>query len=307
MKHIPPQQLHPIRQPADEKTIHVPVLLDDSLSLLAPVRGETYLDLTAGYGGHATHIIDVIGADKATLVDRDQQSIDHLKQFQDQGARLEKSDFATYAELAAARNEKYDMVLVDLGVSSPQLDIAERGFSIQRDGPLDMRMDASASVTAAEIVNRSSEKDLTRIIETYGEERRSQAQKIAHAIRLNRPLHTTSDLARVVLSTHRGPRQKVHPATRTFQAIRIAVNKELEQLERLLVVLPGLVKPGGRVVIISFHSLEDKLVKNYLAEQTRSGYEAEFKLLTKKPIRGAINDVHNPRARSATLRAAVKT
>ena len=306
MKHIPPQQLHPSSQ-EDEKAIHVPVLLEDSLALLAPKHGETYLDLTAGYGGHAKHIIDVMGADKATLVDRDQQSIDHLKQFEDQGARLEKSDFAAYAELAAARNEKYDMVLVDLGVSSPQLDLAERGFSIQRDGPLDMRMDASASVTAAEIVNRSSEKDLTRIIETYGEERRSQAQKIAHAIRLNRPLHTTSALASVVLSTHRGPRQKVHPATRTFQAIRIAVNKELEQIERLLVVLPQLVRPGGRVVIISFHSLEDKLVKNYLTEQARAGYEAEFKLLTKKPIRGAINDAHNPRARSAILRAAVKT
>ncbi len=306
MKHIPPQQLHPSPQ-GDEKTIHVPVLLEDSLTLLAPKQDETYLDLTAGYGGHARHILDVIGADKATLVDRDQQSIDHLKQFKDQGARLEKSDFATYAELAAALNEQYDMVLVDLGVSSPQLDLAERGFSIQRDGPLDMRMDASASVTAAEIVNRSSEKDLTRIIETYGEERRSQAQKIAHAIRLNRPLHTTSALASVVLSTHRGPRQKVHPATRTFQAIRIAVNKELEQIERLLVVLPQLVRPGGRVVIISFHSLEDKLVKNYLTEQARAGYEAEFKLLTKKPIRGAINDAHNPRARSAILRAAVKT
>lgn len=306
MKHIPPQQLHPSSQ-EDEKTIHVPVLLEDSLALLAPKQGDTYLDLTAGYGGHARHIIDVISADKATLVDRDQQSIDHLKQFEDQGARLEKSDFATYAETAANRNEKYDMVLVDLGVSSPQLDLAERGFSIQRDGPLDMRMDASASVTAAEIVNRSSEKDLARIIETYGEERRSQAQKIAHAIRLSRPLHATSDLARVVLTTHRGPRQKVHPATRTFQAIRIAVNKELEQIERLLVVLPNIVNPGGRVVIISFHSLEDKLVKNYLTEQARAGYEAEFKLLTRKPIRGAINDVHNPRARSAVLRAAVKT
>lgn len=305
MKHIPPQQLQSFSK-EDEKTIHVPVLLEDSLALLAPKAGDTYLDLTAGYGGHARHIIDVIGADKATLIDRDQQSIDHLKTFKDQGARLVKSDFATYAETAANRNEQYDIVLVDLGVSSPQLDLAERGFSIQRDGPLDMRMDESTAVTAAEIINRSSEKDLSRIIETYGEERRSQAQKIAHAIRLNRPLHTTSDLARVVLTTHRGPRQKVHPATRTFQAIRIAVNKELEQIERLLVVLPKLVAPGGRVAIISFHSLEDTLVKHYLTEQAHAGYEAEFKLLTKKPIRGAINDDHNPRARSATLRAAVK-
>lgn len=305
MKHIPPQQLQSSSQ-EDEKTIHIPVLLEDTITLLAPKPGETYLDLTAGYGGHASRVIEIVGASYATLVDRDQNAIDHLEHFARDGARVEKNDFATYAELAIEQGEQYDMVLVDLGVSSPQLDIADRGFSIQREGPLDMRMDESSAVTAAEIINRASERELSRIIENYGEERRRTANKIAYTIRINRPIKTTTQLADVILSTHRGPRQKVHPATRTFQAIRIAVNKELEQVERLLPCIPRLLRPGGRVVIISFHSLEDRLVKHYFAELASAGYEAELQLLTKKPIRGITHDVHNPRARSAILRAAVK-
>ncbi len=304
MKHIPPQQLQSSSE--DEKTIHIPVLLENTIDLLAPKAGQTYLDLTAGYGGHASRIIDVVGASNATLVDRDQNAIDHLERYASQGARVEKNDFATYAEHCARQGEQYDMVLVDLGVSSPQLDIADRGFSIKRDGPLDMRMDESGAVTAADIVNRASEKELARIIENYGEERRRNAQKIAYAIRINRPIRTTSKLADVIVAQHRGPYQKVHPATRTFQAIRIAVNKELEQLERLLAVMPQLLRPGGRIAIISFHSLEDRLVKQYFSEQAAAGYEASLKLLTKKPIRGVTHDDHNPRARSATLRAAVK-
>jgi 16S rRNA (cytosine1402-N4)-methyltransferase len=306
MKNIPPQQLHTSSSSGDETTIHIPVLLEDTIELLAPKAGEFYLDLTAGYGGHASRIIDVIGASNATLVDRDQRAIDHLKKYQDQGAELVKSDFAAYAESAAAAGKQYDMVLVDLGVSSPQLDMAERGFSIQRDGPLDMRMDASSAVSAADVINRASEKELSRIIETFGEERRSRAKAIAYAIRTNRPIKSTAHLAQVVLSTHRGPHQKVHPATRTFQAIRIVVNKELEQIEQLCSVLPKLLRPGGRVAIISFHSLEDRIVKRYFAEEASAGYEAQLTILTKKPIRGDTNDVHNPRARSATLRAAVK-
>ncbi len=305
MKHIPPQQLQSSSQ-EDETTIHIPVLLEDTIDLLAPKTGETYLDLTAGYGGHASRIIEIVGALNATLVDRDQNAIDHLERYATQGTRVEKNDFATYAEHCAEQGKQYDMVLVDLGVSSPQLDIANRGFSIKRDGPLDMRMDESGAVSAADIVNRASEKELARIIETYGEERRRNAQKIAYAIRINRPIRTTSKLADVIVAQHRGPYQKVHPATRTFQAIRIAVNKELEQLERLLAVMPQLLVPGGRIAIISFHSLEDRLVKQYFSEQAAAGYEASLQLLTKKPIRGVTHDVHNPRARSATLRAAVK-
>ena len=306
MKHIPPQQLHSFSpNGGDETTIHQPVLLEDTVRLLSPQKGETYLDLTAGYGGHAQRIIDVIGAQQATLVDRDQRAIAHLEPFRAEGARLVQRDFATAAHDFVEAQEQFDMVLVDLGVSSPQLDIAERGFSIVRDGPLDMRMDETASLTAGEIVNRASESELARIIETYGEERRSRARTIAHAIRLNRPIRTTAELAAVIVKTHRGPHQRVHPATRTFQALRIVVNDELGQLERLLADINRLLRPGSRVAIISFHSLEDRLVKQFMQEQSRAGYEASLRVLG-KAIRGATNDVHNPRARSATLRAAVK-
>lgn len=169
-----------------------------------------------------------------------------------------------------------------------------------------MRMDQRQAQSAATLVNKLSEKELMRIITTYGEERPSRAAQIARAIVRSRPHRTTEDLARAILSTHRGPRQKVHPATRTFQAIRIALNDELGQIERLLSYLPGLVKPGGRVAFISFHSLEDRLVKRFINELSRAGYEAEFDVLTKKAILGKTDDVHNPRARSAVLRAIVK-
>lgn len=293
-KNTPPQQLH------------IPVLLEDTLSLLAPKAGERYLDLTAGYGGHASRVIEVIGPKQATLVDRDVNAIAALEPLGASGARLIHSDFLSAAQGLADSHEQFDMVLVDLGVSSPQLDTAERGFSIKRDGPLDMRMDETQERTAAEIVNRSSKRELIRILETYGEERPRQAEKIAMAIILARPLKTTAELATAVLSIHRGPRTKVHPATRTFQAIRIALNDEITQVGMLLPLLPRLLMKGGRVAIISFHSLEDRLVKNYFAENAAGDYEAHFTLLTKKAILGNINDVHNPRARSAILRAAVK-
>ncbi len=311
MKNIPPQQLHTSTASSlptgSDDSLHIPVLLTDVVDLLDPQSGERYLDLTAGYGGHASRIIDRVGAEHATLVDRDERAIAHLTEYAQQGARIMHSDFATAARHLVEEAEQFDMVLVDLGVSSPQLDMAERGFSIKRDGPLDMRMDESSTRTAADIINRSSEKDLARIIADYGQESRAKAARIAHTIRLNRPLFTTSELAAVVLKTHRGGWQKIHPATRTFQAIRIALNDELVQIETLMPLLPRLLKKNGRVAIISFHSLEDKIVKSYFAEQAAAGYEAEMKLLTKKPILGAEHDTTNPRARSAILRAAVKT
>lgn len=306
MKNIPPQQLRSLSPNGDETTIHLPVLLEDTVRLLNPKIGETYLDLTAGYGGHARKIIDVIGAKNATLVDRDARAIDYLSVFTGEGANVVHSDFASFTEEVTKLGKQFDMVLVDLGVSSPQFDMAERGFSIQRDGPLDMRMDESTLQTAAEIVNFTSEKDLARMIVEYGEERPKRAAAIAHTIRLNRPIRSTSQLASVILKSHRGGYQKIHPATRTFQAIRIAVNQELLQLSAILPRLGMLLKPGGRAVVISFHSLEDRLVKQYFAEAAKAGYEAEFRILTKKPVLGAVNDVHNPRARSAILRAAVK-
>lgn len=305
-KITPPQQLPDASDESQGSGNHIPVLLEQAVGLLGPKPGETYLDLTAGYGGHASKVIETVGPAAATLVDRDANAIAALESLRASGVTLMHSDFLSTAQLLVEQGKQFDMVLVDLGVSSPQLDRAERGFSIQRDGPLDMRMDDRQEKTAYHIVNYAPERELARTIETYGEERPAKAHTIARAIIKARPIHTTHQLATAILGTHRGPHQKVHPATRTFQAIRIALNDELTQVRELLPLLPRLLKKGGRVVVISFHSLEDRLVKQYFAENVGSGYEAELSLLTKKPIRGDLYDVHNPRARSAMLRAAVK-
>lgn len=289
----PPQQLHK------------PVLLEAAIAVLAPKQGETYLDLTAGYGGHAREAISNIGAaENATLVDRDDFAVEHLQDLANDGARIMHNDFASAARILKNRGEQFDLILIDLGVSSPQLDNQDRGFSIVRPGPLDMRMDRSQQETAADLVNTLPEAKLASIIREYGEEPKARA--IAREIMQARPLHTTEELAEVVKKAYRGKWTKVHPATRTFQAIRIALNDELGQIERTLPILPKLLRPGGRVAIISFHSLEDRLVKRFFKEQAESGYEAELMLLTKHPISGATDDVHNPRSRSAKLRAAVK-
>jgi 16S rRNA (cytosine1402-N4)-methyltransferase len=294
-----------MKTPPQQQLQHIPVLLEQVLSLLAPRPEETYLDLTAGRGGHARAIIGKIGsASNATLVDRDDDAIADLQPLQQAGAHLIKSDFASVVRTLANQQKQFSIILLDLGVSSPQLDNAERGFSFRNSGPLDMRMDQSQTVTAAEIVNTWSEDRLAETIREYGEEPRARA--IARAISESRPLSTTAELAAVVARIHRGKWGKIHPATRTFQAIRIALNDELEQLSQTLHLLPKILVPEGRVAIISFHSLEDRLVKQFFKEQAEAGYEAELRILTKKPISGATDDVHNPRARSAKLRAAVK-
>jgi 16S rRNA (cytosine1402-N4)-methyltransferase len=291
-----PQQLH-----------HQPVLLEDVLALLRPKKGETYLDLTAGYGGHAKAVLSEIGdASYATLVDRDENAIRELRELEKQGARIMHMDFTQAAKQLHAEGKGFDMILADLGVSSPQLDRAERGFAFKTDGPLDMRMDQRQELTASDIVNRYPADALTRIIREYGEEPPSRSSKIAKAIVYGRPIKSTVELATVIQRAIRGPRTKTHPATRTFQAIRIAVNQELELIKELLPLIPKLLKPGGRVVVMSFHSLEDRLVKNYFNEQARAGYEAEIQLLTKKPIGGEHELVHHPRSRSVKLRGAVK-
>lgn len=288
--------------------LHVPVLLSSTIELLAPKAGDSYLDLTAGYGGHANAILEKTNTfSKSVLVDRDQNAIDELRVLGTKGTTLLHTDFVSAAMQLYEEGRRFDIVLVDLGVSSPQLDRAERGFSFSKDGPLDMRMDPTQETSAADIVNHYKEDDLYRLIVEQGEETRSFARRIARAIVRNRPFSTTKQLADLITAEHRGKWQRTHPATRTFQALRIATNDELGQVERLLPLLPKLLHKGGRVGVISFHSLEDRPVKRYFKDQHTAGYEAELQLLTKKPIDGATYDVHNPRSRSAKLRAAVKT
>lgn len=295
-KKYPPQQFH-----------HVPVLLEPVLELLNPRPSESYLDLTAGYGGHAAEVIKKIGSRApVTLVDRDEEAMAHLKRQAYAGARIMHQDYASAAQALVKKEQVFDMVLIDLGVSSPQLDNPSRGFSFRSEATLDMRMDRRTELSAKALVNNLKPEELRYIIQNYGEEKPSAAQRIAKAIVAGRPIGTTPELARIIAKSHRGKWQKIHPATRTFQALRIAVNDELNQLAAVLPLIPSLLKPGGRIAVISFHSLEDRLVKNFFNEQSRAGYEATLRLLNKKPISGAHHDTNNPRARSAKLRAAVK-
>jgi 16S rRNA (cytosine1402-N4)-methyltransferase len=286
---------------------HVPVLLDATLDQLHPILGENYLDLTAGYGGHARRILAMTeNYTDSVLVDRDDFAIANLSEFTKKGSQLLHTDFVSAARQLAEEGRQFDILLVDLGVSSPQLDMGERGFSFTNNGPLDMRMDRRQEVSAETLVNTATKDELTRIITSYGEEPLVFARQIADAIVAARPIVDTESLAALIKQTYRGKWKKIHPATRTFQALRIAVNEELRQVEELLPLLPRLLKKDGRVGIISFHSLEDRLVKQYFAEQRNAGYEAELDITTKKPLAGDIYDVHNPRSRSAKLRIAVK-
>ena len=285
---------------------HVPVLLDACLELLDPKDGESYLDLTAGYGGHAQAILErTDDYRKSCLVDRDEFAIQHLARFEEAGIEIRHQDFASASQQLVAEGRQFDIILVDLGVSSPQLDRAERGFSFTHDGPLDMRMDPRQALDAKTYVNTVAVSELAEVIHRYGEEPLGTARRYAQAIVKGKPYETTRQLADTIRIAHVGKWQKIHPATRTFQAIRIQINQELRQIETMLPLLPKLLASGGRVGIISFHSLEDRLVKRYFAEQDASGYEAELTVLTKKP-RSGLEDVHNPRSRSAKLRVAVK-
>ncbi len=296
-----------IKEHPPHNSLHVPVLLDAIVELVRPAKGESYLDLTAGYGGHARRILDMTGTyTESVLVDRDENATRHLESTMNKRIGLMHTDFVSAAKELSKKGKTFDIAIVDLGVSSPQLDKSERGFSLKRSGPLDMRMDQRQATTARTLLDTATADELAHIIAEFGEEPIRRAREIAQAIVKSRPISTTEHLATLIEQTHHGRRTKIHPATRTFQALRIEVNNELKQLEELLPLLPSLLKTGGRVAIISFHSLEDRLVKRYFKEQGQSGFESELKPLNKKPIVGAIQDVQNPRARSAKLRVAVK-
>lgn len=292
----------------NQNQLHLPVLLEPVLKYLKPKKGESYLDLTGGYGGHASEVLEKTkNPSETVLVDRDQNAIAELeKRFAKQKElRLINSDFLTASEELRLEEKQFDMILADLGVSSPHLNEASRGFSFKTDGPLDMRMDQTQSLTADKVVNTYSAEELADIIKRYGEE--PKAKQVASLIVNNRPYTTTSELANIVARAWPG-HSKVHPATRTFQALRIAVNDELELLRKSLPIwMEDLLAPGGRIVIISFHSLEDRIVKQAFADKAGDRYDADLRLLTKKPVVGDKDElVSNPRARSAKLRAAVK-
>ena len=283
---------------------HIPVLLDEVLQYLEPSKGDRYLDLTAGYGGHASKILERTKLPEgAVLVDRDQNAVDELiKTFGGTGAQIRQQDFLSASEELVRQEKHFDVILADLGVSSPHLNEASRGFALNATGPLDMRMDQDQSLSAETIVNSYSEADLAGILKRYGEE--PKARQIARLIVGNRPIMTTTDLALVVARAWPG-HSRVHPATRTFQALRIAVNNELELLEHSMPLWLQLLAPGGRIGVISFHSLEDRIVKRMFSEVSGDRYDANFHLLTKRPVTASPNElVYNPRARSAKLRVA---
>ena len=283
--------------------LHEPVLLAETLELLAVRPGGFWVDGTVGAGGHAAEILRRSAPDGRLLAtDRDAEALaaaaQTLAPFGER-ARLLQAD---YRELPALLEEPQDGILLDLGVSSLQLDRAERGFSLKSDGPLDMRMDQRGGITAADVVNRLPEAELADIIYRYGEERASRriARRIVETRRRS-PFRRTVELAEVVRGAARRPRGRgIDAATLTFQALRIHVNQELEGLGDVLASLARRLAPGGRLVVIAFHSLEDREVK----QSFRSLAAAGFRLLTRKPLRPGEEEVsRNPRARSARLRA----
>jgi 16S rRNA (cytosine1402-N4)-methyltransferase len=302
--------------------VHVPVLSDEVVAGLQARQGGYFVDCTVGLGGHAAAILKEISPSGRFLgIDADPDAI-----------KISKDRLSDYGETVTLVNDNFinleaiceryhfrpvDGILFDLGVSSLQLDTAERGFSFQSDARLDMRFNPEQGLTASDIVNRRSEQELAKLIERYGEERHSR--RIARYIAQNRPITTTAELAQLVqqASVASSRRSKIHPATRTFMALRIAVNSELQNLELALKQTPDLLRPGGRLVVISYHSLEDRIVKQFMRYAAsscvcppgtmicRCGHVPTLKLISRKVIKPTTLEIEsNPRSRSARLRIA---
>jgi 16S rRNA (cytosine1402-N4)-methyltransferase len=288
---------------------HVSVLLKEAIDFLAIRRGGTYIDATLGLGGHSLEIAKRLGPQGHLIgFDKDTNALELARQ-RLSGVGGDSQPKITLLHSSYAEVPQHvppasaDGLLADLGVSSLQFGNAARGFSFQADGPLDMRMNPEGDRNADQVVNHMREEDLANVIYEFGEERRSR--RIARAIVRSRPIRTTAELAAVVSAAARPMNQaerRIHPATRTFQALRIFVNHELDDLRELLKAAPQVLKPGGRIVIISFHSLEDRIVKDALREGVKQGH---YKVLTKKPVTAGEEEIdRNPRARSAKMRAA---
>jgi 16S rRNA (cytosine1402-N4)-methyltransferase len=289
---------------------HVSVLFQDAIDFLRVRAGGTYVDCTLGMAGHAEGIVRLLGPDGHLIgFDRDSEAVvlarERLQRVCEELGRqapkvtLIGEAFSSIAE--HVQPASVDGLLADFGASSLQFDEAHRGFSFQADGPLDMRMDTRNGPTAAQVVNEENERELADLIYEYGDERRSR--RIARAIVRGRPVTTTGQLARIVASA--GPamkQERIHPATRTFQALRIFVNRELDEIKALLEAAPTLLKPSARLVVISFHSLEDRIAKDCFREGAQRGI---WEILTKKPVTASEAEIErNPRSRSAKLRAA---
>jgi 16S rRNA (cytosine1402-N4)-methyltransferase len=308
-------------------TDHVPVLADEVRRLLDVQPGETVIDATFGAGGHAALLAqDLEGEGKYISVDRDPSVRPYFESFRRRAGvstRFLRGDFADVFERLADNGVRADAILFDLGVSSMQLDRPERGFSYASDAPLDMRMDPSAEHSARDLVNEASERELADIFRGYGEER--YARQIARAIvrrRKEQPFERTGELVDTIKAAIPTPARfgEGHPARRVFQALRIAVNDELDALEAAMPAALDTLRPGGRMAVISFHSLEDRIVKRFFRREAHGctcppefpvcvcGREPSLRVLTKKPIRPTADEVAlNPRAGSARLRAALKT
>jgi len=291
---------------------HQPVLFDEVMTALAPRCGGAYVDGTVGAGGHATGILALSSPDGRLLgVDLDVQALElacvALQEF-GQRSVLVQGSFADLSNIAKEHGFcPADGVLLDLGVSTMELTAAQRGFSFSEDGPLDMRFDQTADLTAGELVNSLSERELADLLYRFGEEWRSR--RIAREIVQARPLYSTRELANVVARAVR-QRGRLHPATKTFMALRIAVNDELAVLEKGLRQAVEILAPGGRLAVIAFHSLEDRVVKQYLrgqARQSEGGSAPVLRLVVPKPVRPSLEEQRrNPASRSARLRVAEK-
>jgi len=300
--------------------VHVPVLLDEVIAGLQPRQGGCFIDCTVGLGGHAAAILDKIWPSGRLLgIDADPEAIkisqDRLSDYRE-SVTLVNDNFVNLEAICRRYHfHPVDGILFDLGVSSLQLDTAERGFSFNLDAPLNMRFDRGQGPTASDIVNSLSEPELARLLREYGEERHSQ--RIARYIVRNRPIATTLELARLVQQALGAKRGKIHPATRTFMALRIAVNEELQNLELALKQTINLLRPGGRLAVISYHSLEDRIVKQFMRDAAssclcppgtvicRCGHVPTLKLISRKVIKPTSLEIEsNPRSRSAKLRIA---
>jgi 16S rRNA (cytosine1402-N4)-methyltransferase len=309
------------------ENLHQSVLLGETLGLLDPQAGEVFIDATLGLGGHSQAILESAEKVRVIGIDQDLDAIGFAKQRLEKfGERVEiyHANFAEIKEvLSEAKIEKVDGVLADLGVSSLQFDSGERGFSFRFDAPLDMRMNAdSDDETAAELLENSSEEEIADLIYKYGEERASRkiARRIVWKRKIGEPIKTTKELAETVeKAVGRGKKDKIHPATRTFQALRIAVNRELEILEKFITDSVDILKKDGKLAVITFHSLEDRIVKQTLQKlagkcscpprlpQCACGAKKQIEILTRKPIAPNETEIaENPRARSAKLRVCLK-